>query len=365
MNITFLIGNGFDLELGLHTKYSDFYEQLNLEEKNNQIYNEISTNIKDWSDFEAALGKYTFKLGEKYRELAENEEKQKLVIEFLDDLEEIKEDLGAYIKKEQMAFESSVAKFDQPVQYLTSVFNDLQPEDKEEFEKRFVSRNETVNRFKAISFNYTSIFDDMISPVKEKSFVWNIFNHDRRWIFNDIVHIHGTLTRFLALGVNDTDQIDHEIFNSEDMYQLIKPLDVIETRESRDIQAEKIIDASDFIIIYGMSLGQTDKKWWQYIYKWLTSSTKNLLIHAYDSKFNSFNSTTKYVRFRERTIKMFLSYNEYEETDEETQEIRKQIFFVPNSQNFFPRKDLIRQKTIEIDATLNKDSQMEKLKHFE
>ena len=29
MNITYLIGNGFDLNLGMHTKYADFIEWLN------------------------------------------------------------------------------------------------------------------------------------------------------------------------------------------------------------------------------------------------------------------------------------------------------------------------------------------------
>ncbi|EMG27701.1 AbiH family protein [Listeria fleischmannii] len=62
MNITFLIGNGFDIEIGLKTKFSDFYKQLRDEKrKRNHIYKEITENPDKWSDFEVALGNYTKK----------------------------------------------------------------------------------------------------------------------------------------------------------------------------------------------------------------------------------------------------------------------------------------------------------------
>ena len=44
MNITFLIGNGFDLNLGIETRYNQFYEYVKIEETTavkNQIRNLI------------------------------------------------------------------------------------------------------------------------------------------------------------------------------------------------------------------------------------------------------------------------------------------------------------------------------------
>ena len=64
LNITYILGNGYDIQLGLKTAYSDFYEYLiknrSKELENNSIFKEIvSDKIGYWSDFELALGKYT------------------------------------------------------------------------------------------------------------------------------------------------------------------------------------------------------------------------------------------------------------------------------------------------------------------
>lgn len=59
MNIVFLIGNGFDLNLGLNTRYSDFYEYYkNQRAKDERPYirsflNDLASN-EDWSDFDLA-----------------------------------------------------------------------------------------------------------------------------------------------------------------------------------------------------------------------------------------------------------------------------------------------------------------------
>lgn len=91
MNILFMIGNGFDLNLGLKTSYSDFYEyykslpseNIFIENLKNEISNE---EICDWSDLELALGKYSSKV--------ESEEEYKIVIK------DISEKLGEYLLEE-------------------------------------------------------------------------------------------------------------------------------------------------------------------------------------------------------------------------------------------------------------------------
>ena len=72
MNITYLIGNGFDLNLGLHTKYSDFIEWLNNEESSDKAsIQELQKSIDEyckgkkdapinWSDTEEAFGLFTY-----------------------------------------------------------------------------------------------------------------------------------------------------------------------------------------------------------------------------------------------------------------------------------------------------------------
>ena len=61
--ITFLIGNGFDLGLGLKTRFKDFYTQyLEYNSTNKNILEfkgEIARDIESWSDFEYQLGQYS------------------------------------------------------------------------------------------------------------------------------------------------------------------------------------------------------------------------------------------------------------------------------------------------------------------
>lgn len=64
MNITYLLGNGFDINIGLKTRYQDFYlYYLNESQLDNplvqRIKEDINKNIENWSDLELAIGKYT------------------------------------------------------------------------------------------------------------------------------------------------------------------------------------------------------------------------------------------------------------------------------------------------------------------
>ena len=66
-NITFMIGNGFDLKMGLKSKYSDIYNVYT--DDSNRTDTTIFENFKDvlrkdspkyenWSDFEKAMGEH-------------------------------------------------------------------------------------------------------------------------------------------------------------------------------------------------------------------------------------------------------------------------------------------------------------------
>lgn len=63
MNILYLIGNGFDLNLGLNTRYSDFYrnyvKDASSDKDIKKLKETITSSIDDWSDMEMALGNFT------------------------------------------------------------------------------------------------------------------------------------------------------------------------------------------------------------------------------------------------------------------------------------------------------------------
>lgn len=110
MNITFLLGNGFDIQCGLQTSYINFCEYI-LKKKysieltqdrndklvskiDNMIYSEIyksKDNIDTWADLELQLGIFT-------KRLKEENQDTKLADKFLDDFEVLREDLNDYLK---------------------------------------------------------------------------------------------------------------------------------------------------------------------------------------------------------------------------------------------------------------------------
>lgn len=60
MNIVFIIGNGFDLNLGLKTKYTDVYKDYcktstSDSELIRRFKKEIASDYDSWSDFEMAM----------------------------------------------------------------------------------------------------------------------------------------------------------------------------------------------------------------------------------------------------------------------------------------------------------------------
>ncbi len=89
INITFLVGNGFDINLGLKTLYTDFYPYYLSKERNDIISEDIANNYKRLSDMELALGAI----------LANINPNQ--VSNFLDCKAVLESDLADYLRKEQ------------------------------------------------------------------------------------------------------------------------------------------------------------------------------------------------------------------------------------------------------------------------
>ena len=72
MDITFLVGNGFDLSLGYKTSYEDFYKyyiKQPINPEHEEAISRLKTSIKKdrkrklWSDYEIGLGKFTQDFG--------------------------------------------------------------------------------------------------------------------------------------------------------------------------------------------------------------------------------------------------------------------------------------------------------------
>ena len=277
MAITFFIGNGFDLGLGLKTSYEDFYhyfcDNIYSPDSSNKIYKMIKedekNNYKNWSDLELSLGKYS----DAYGDDAES---------FRKDKNELQLALYDYLSNEEKKIrkieKETIEDFKRKIKNLP---NDLAYEDGADFSNFLVNYHGSLE-YNFVIFNYTKMVDAFINPIKRNGL---FISHQSRGVdFKDkiknVIHIHGTLSDSPIIGVNDASQIMNNVFKENDKvtYSFIKPNQNSIIRNGNNIAVENLIKGSDYICIYGMSIGDTDKKWWEEIGEWLRNNNSHRLI---------------------------------------------------------------------------------------
>lgn len=148
MRITFLVGNGFDLNCGLHTQYSDFYKYFIEKHPQNTIACEIADNPENWADLELSIGKYIEKVSGENRET------------FLNDLAELEEELRDYLQSENQRIVIGNEIGGEFHDKVVCFFDGMRPVDKADIANL---RRSTTNSFQYtfVTFNYTDVLDQM------------------------------------------------------------------------------------------------------------------------------------------------------------------------------------------------------------
>ncbi|EUJ25682.1 AbiH family protein [Listeria cornellensis] len=289
MEITFLVGNGFDKMHGLNTSYSQFYSWINNSGlgKSNFLYNQIKTDTEKWSDFELQMGQATYEIVE--GSLTSEE--------FLLCLEEFSGDFKGYIEKE-------IGKFEIPSieRTLSDFHSELDEKAQNKIKQILQPKGYSMGHgggkiattpitYNFINFNYTDTLAKSLEKID-----WDCVGKD---ISNAVtgnqgikinaemgkhIHIHETLAGGMFLGVNDVSQLDETKFNEVQLDILIKPRSIEEYDDERITEIEKIIMDSSIIIVFGMSFGATDKKWWESIIRKAEETTTYVILHYYDAE---------------------------------------------------------------------------------
>lgn len=283
MNILYIVGNGLDIQYGLKTKYSDFYEyQLPIyEEKKitenyfNIIYDNIlkdqNTNWENWSDLELALGELT-----KNSEIDEEE--------FMIALDDVNIDLNNYLTLIEGKFDLTEKKIDIQSN-LKSMFNQIPDGLKGRILEYIKSFPIVTDYITVLTLNYTSILDQLIE--KEKGGKYKSFrNHDYGCFIKNVEHAHGTLEFSLILGVSDETQLNKEYKKSNKKY-LIKETIHEQARENRHFKNINLISQADLIIIFGTSIGATDGYIWKKIAEYSIKKNMPIIIHCYKEDFET------------------------------------------------------------------------------
>ncbi len=116
-----------------------------------------------------------------------------------------------------------------------------------------------------MTLNYTSTIEDIYSILNIQA--------------PKLLHLHGSIEDGIVMGVSDEDQIANETFRrsrnvTEDF---VKP-SYNDACLNNNATCERWIREADMIVLFGTSLGETDRKWWRMVGKQLISSELGTMI---------------------------------------------------------------------------------------
>lgn len=271
--ITFIIGNGFDLGLGMKTKYTHVYDgyikspspTAVIKLFKEELARKAKNNYENWSDFEMGMAAYAQTL-ENEKELVECVRDFKLyMVEHLQNENQKMIDLLQNKANNYEVIQEMVRSLDKFYEGLTQ--NDISL-------LNLGSTKRVVKNF--ITFNYTTVFDTLL---KEALRFYSING-------NEPIHIHGMLGAGIVMGVDNVRQLGKTKFK----LSVSGKRAFIKTHFNEEYDANlletvrRIISESSIICVYGFSMGDSDETWVKAISEWLLKDDRNqLIVYQYDT----------------------------------------------------------------------------------
>lgn len=282
MNITYLIGNGFDIGLGLKTRYSDFLPKY-VSRSNvtsgpvRWLMDQIRNAPQDtWADAEVAFGRLPFSdagadIGQTIR-IA---------------LDDFQKELASYLSNEERRFNiPRELRDDVRSRFLASMIQSLllMSDSANKQEVHGMTAPYVVLRVNIISFNYTESISKLLGDCSLHRGLTKVNLKGRSQVdvmVNPICYVHGNLREKNSIfGVDSSCQLfdDAARRHCEHDGQLLKSdIDRLLGLGFED-QARQMILKSDRIVCFGLSFGETDLRWWECIYTSLLQNEKSKLI---------------------------------------------------------------------------------------
>lgn len=218
--ILFIIGNGFDLSLGLKTSYQDFLKSGEfkiIEGSSLCQYLKKKQKLQNWVDIEKELSNYCmdmYKIKTPYDGLNLHER-------FKEEYYELKEQLKIYLTRQEETIKSISLN-----NYTIHLLKDL-----------VRSQSSSIE---VITFNYTDILD-------------RISEYSRIGIKTNVHHVHGSLKTDIVFGVEDKVELQNEegfLYKSFSPYKEIRPI-------------KQLLNLFANVIFFGYSLGDTDRQYFE------------------------------------------------------------------------------------------------------
>lgn len=317
MKITFMIGNGFDLNLGLKTTYNAFlesYRKITDEDSDLLRYfkSEILSEKGLWSNVEEAFGCITKRFKDDGRDAED----------YCECHEHFCVKLAEYLMNEEQKIECADIK-SKMGEYLASGLLEYKNSFRENERNQIGAEEQYIGNalvFNFINFNYTKTLDIAVNTLRTNKNLLGQRRYGNTTYQNSIgtlMHVHGTLHKDMVLGVNDISQIaDHTLFDGyEDIYisQIIKQKTNEINGENIDRKVLELLKGSDIIYIYGMSTGSTDQLWWKRVCDVMKENNRtHLIIHKYNAPEERL-IRRRSILFDNAERKSFLKYSDFDD----------------------------------------------------
>jgi hypothetical protein len=296
MGVTYFIGNGFDLSMGLRTGYRDFLraylrnrlpaaEPRTAQEARAVWWGKWMIRLRlrrsdvNWSDMEEALGQYT----RYYRDTPSSRAAFEALRHDIESslsaylIAESRKKSGGLIKPEHYA--QVFAAFDRvlknPLQFLDPGGQRLEGDS-------VANGAQAPLRCHFISFNYTTVFDDCLNVYRAAIDASQGGAEPPPMTVDAVFHAHGLAERAMIFGVSNYDQIDNSALRGKDFADgLIKPRLCESNHNHAEETVLRALRGSRLLVVIGMSVGVTDIHWWEIVGQWLMRSPDNHMIIHY------------------------------------------------------------------------------------
>lgn len=269
MKFTFLIGNGFDIGLGMKTRYLDMYEEYIKSVSKNDCIRRFKVHLRNdkpkyenWSDFEMGMANYALSL--------ENED------ELIDCVRDFRSHMVKHLKEQDALLVDRIIAMEE------SIIRKCAEEMKRSVTEFYMGQSQNViieltenirnsggRIYNFISFNYTNAFDVFHTYYKR------FLNANA----GNIIHVHGQLDADVVLGIDNEKQIYKVTYPISRKLKrtFIKPEFNKQHNRYRVENAVNVIQQSDVICVYGMSLGESDLMWVNLLIEWLKADSNHKL----------------------------------------------------------------------------------------
>ncbi len=279
MRLLFVIGNGLDIALGLKTSYQAFYDYYQKQPSPDKDIVALKQNMEEgrystWADLELGLGQYTA--------LCPSE------LVFLKCLEDIRAHLGEYLSEQEKGLlnMSGFSKF------VLEPWSFIEPVSLRGFHN-FTDNRSGEDVISIVTLNYTSTIE-------------KLYKSDHVRGLKSIIHLHGTIDS-IVMGVNDEEQIANKVLaeNMEFKEEFVKPIYNDACMNNKNNEFSELIADSNVFILYGTSIGESDKKWWHAIGERLISAEDPAALFYFP--YDKGKDVEKHQNYRLRWTKAYFS----------------------------------------------------------